>query len=294
MIVTNFYPSHFHWEPCKLSFAHGGHEIMSIADHTDFRHYYDGPAEGQFIFNYPMSEQIAKHVLERRRRGERLVVMMDDPLAFFDSNINRHIIPVLQVADRVLTSTDNMLPIYAELGVHAELMVGLANPHFDVAEPTVEAEMEFDWGFFGRMIPQRFRFFWQLQRLLPDLRSYIVTDGFGPVAVRDRVRRTRCNIAYGNFSDITDFKSRGTTLRSWEFPYCGGFLIQDDRPLLGRFFTEGDSKVTFQTAEQCAFLIRKFVSLPEERRRIAGKARKIIDKHRMLDVLPGLFEDGST
>lgn len=183
MIITNFFPSHFHREPFRLSFAQGGTEIVSIADHKDFRRRYDGQADSQFIFNYPMSDQIAKHVPERHRRGEHLVVMMDEAFAFFDSNINRHIAPVLHLADRVMTSSDNMLPVYAE---------------FDVAEPTVDVEMEYDWAFFRRLIPLWFCFFWQLQRLLPKLRNYIVTDGFGPVAVRDRVLCTRCIKAYGN------------------------------------------------------------------------------------------------
>lgn len=290
MIVTNFYPGHFHWEPTRLSFASAGHELVSIADREGCRPDFDGPADGQFIFNYPISERIANQVIDRSRRGERLIVMMDDPLAFFDSNINPLILPVLQSADTVFTSSDNMLPIYAQLGIRAKLLVGLANPLFDVAEPVSEVEMEYDWGFFGRLVPQRFRFFWQLRQLLPDLRGYIVTEGFGHEAVRDRVRRTRCNLAYGNFSDITGFEARGTTLRSWEFPYCGGFLLQDERPLLVRHFTEGESMVTFRTVEQCAALVRHYRDRSNERQRIAANARHIIDGNRMLDFLPALFE----
>lgn len=290
VVITNFYPDHFHWEPVRVSLASAGYTLVSIAGRPGGNPKFDGTAAGQLIFNYPMDPPLVDHVLRRRRAGERLIVLMDDPLAFFDQNINVLIEPILKVADRVFTSSDNMLPIYRSIGVQAELLVGLANPLFDVALPPPESEMEFDWGFIGRLIPQRFRFFWQLERLLPGLRHYVVTEGFGPDDVRNRVRRTRCNITFGNYSDVTDFKAQGTTLRSWEFPYAGGFLIQDRRPLLSQFFKEGESMITFETVEECSQLIRFYLDRPEHRQRIAQAARLVIDQHRMIDFLPSLYE----
>jgi hypothetical protein len=277
-----------------MSLEPAGYTVVSISRRKGTRADYVGPSVGQFIFNYPMSRELARNILRRCDKGEPAVVMMDDPLAFFDENINRHIVPVLKAAARVYTSTDNMLPIYESIGVNAQLLVGLGNPQYYVTEPALEAEMDYDWGFIGNLVPQRFRFFWQLKQLLPDLRYYFVTEGFGPEAVKMRIRRTRCNIAYGNFSDITDFKSNSSTLRAWEFPYAGAFILHDYRPLILRYFEEGESIIMFHSVEECAALIRHYKDLPKERIRIASKARKIIHKHSMLKFFPDLFRGLAT
>lgn len=289
IILTNLYPPHMHYESLRMSFESGGYRLVCFADGPDRLLTYAGPAAAQFIFNYPMNEALVEAVLHRKDAGQPYVVMMDDPLAFFDVNINRLIVPVLQQAARVYTSTDNMLPVYAAIGVRASLLIGLANPLFDCPEPTDEAGMRYDWGFIGGLYPQRFRFFWQLERLLPDLSYSIVTSGFDHQAVIRRIRETRVNIAYGNFSDISDFRSNGTTLRAWEFPYAGAFILHDDRPLLTDFFVEGESIVTFRTVEECAELIRRYVALPDKRRWIAQNARAIIDRRRMLDFFPQVY-----
>ena len=289
VIVTNLYPGHFHFEPLCMSLTPAGYEVVSISRRKGGQPRYDGPSAGQFIFNYPMSRDLVRHILRRCRVGEPAVVMMDDPLAFFDENINRLIVPVLKAAARVYTSTDNMLPVYRSIGVNAKLLVGLGNPQYDVTEPASEAEMEYDWGFIGTLIPQRFRFFWQLKQLLPDLRHYFVTEGFGPEAVKQRIRRTRCNIAYGNFSDITDFKSNSSTLRAWEFPYAGAFILHDYRPLILKYFEEGESIIMFRSVEECASLILHYKERPEERARIVHQARQIVGRRSMLKFFPDLF-----
>jgi len=89
-----------------------GYTLVSLADPSGMHLAYDGAAVGQFIFNYPISTELVRAILGRCAVGEAAVVMMDDPLAFFDQNINELIIPVLKAATRVLTSSDNMLPIY--------------------------------------------------------------------------------------------------------------------------------------------------------------------------------------
>lgn len=291
VIVTNFYPGHFHYEPFRRSLEAAGYKIISIARrpccHPDYR----GPAVAQFIFNYPISRELQRHVLTRIAAGQPTVVMMDDPLAFFDQNINKLIVPVLKAAARVYTSTDNMLPIYSALGIEARLLIGLGNPLYDVAEPIDESQMRFDWGFIGTLIPQRFRFFWQLQQLLPDLSHYFVTKGFGPKQVIQRIRETRVNIAYGNFSDLPDFKSNSTTLRAWEFPYAGAFILHDERPLLAEFFKENESIVTFRNVDKCAELIKYYIARPSERIRIARNARQIIHRRSMLSFFPKLFQE---
>jgi hypothetical protein len=290
VVVTNLYPGHMHYEPVRLSLAHGGYQLRTLL-HRAGADAWTGTAVGQFIFNYPINASIGKQILRRAAGGEHAVVMMDDPLAFFDENINRVIVPVLRVAARVFTSTDNMLPIYRSIDVKAELLVGLANPLFDIAEPVDESSMKFDWGFIGRLVPQRFRFFWQLQRLLPEHSHSIVTKGFDVTDVIRRVRETRVNVAFGNFSDITDFKSNGTTLRAWEFPYAGAFIVHDERPLLERFFREGESIVTFRTVEDCADRIRSYVTQPKERHRIARNARETIQRQPMTSFFPNLFDE---
>lgn len=290
VVVTNLYPGHMHYESVRLSLAHGGYELHTLLRRPGVDAW-TGSAAGQFIFNYPISGSIAKQILRRVNAGERAVVMMDDPLAFFDENINRVIIPVLKAATRVFTSTDNMLPVYRSIGVHAELLVGLANPLFDVSESVEESAMRFDWGFIGRLVPQRFRFLWQLQQLLPDKSHSVVTKGFEVSDVIRRIRETRVNVAFGNFSDITDFKSNGTTLRAWEFPYAGAFIVHDERPLLKTFFEEGQSIVTFSSVEECAERICWYVTRPQERQRIARNARESIQRRPMTTFFPKLFDD---
>ncbi len=271
VIATNLYPGHMHYESVRRSLAAGGYKLVGFISGEDSEITYDGSAVAQFIFNYPMNSLVAQHIIGRKELGQPFVVFMDDPLAFFDLNINKVIEPVLRAATRVYTSSDNMLPIYLSMGIRAELL--------------------FDWGFIGGLYPQRFRFFWQLKRILPDLTHYIVTEGFGVEAVIERIRETRVNVAYGNFSDITDFKSNGTTLRAWEFPYAGAFILQDERPLIKDYFVEGESIVTFRTVEECADLIRHYVPLADERVRIAAKAREVIHSRSMLQFFPRLFRE---
>jgi hypothetical protein len=291
IVATNLYPGHMHYESVRQSLACGGYELVSFIKGEDGEITYNGPAIAQFIFNYPMNSPVVEHILRRNDLGQPFIVFMDDPLAFFDVNINAVIEPVLVAASRVFTSTDNMIPIYLSMGVRAELLVGLGNPQFDIAIPVDESKMRFDWGFIGGLYPQRFRFFWQLKRMLPDLTHYIVTEGFGVEAVIERIRETRINIAFGNFSDITDFKSNGTTLRAWEFPYAGAFILHDERPLLKNHFVEGESIITFKTVEECAALIRYYLLLPEKRAQIAARAREVIHSRSMLQFFPRLFRE---
>lgn len=291
VIVTNLYPKHMHHESLRVSLEFAGYELVSLVNSENGEIVYDGQAVAQFIFNYPINEKLVNVILERHAAGQVYAVMMDDPLAFFDCNINKLIVRVLQSAARVYTSTDNMLPTYNQLDVKAQLLVGLANPLFDVPEPIDELQIKYDWGFIGTLFPQRFRFFWQLKRLLPNLSFSIVTQGFDYKAVIERVRETRVNIAYGNFSDITDFKSNGTTLRAWEFPYSGAFILHDERPLLKKFFVENESIVIFKTVEECAELIKYYLAQPTERERVAQNARRIIDQYRMTDFFSRLYRE---
>lgn len=274
-----------------MSIEPAGYKLVNLASNELDRPHYNGPAVAQFIFNYPMTPELVDQILSRNAAGQPSVVVMDDPLAFFDANINQLIIPVLRAAARVYTSTDNMIPIYNSLGIDAKVVVGLANPQFNIPEPIDESAMRYDWGYIGGLYPQRFRFFWQLQRLLPDLDSYIVTHGLNAKAVVERIRETRVNIAYGNFSDITDFKSNGTTFRAWEFPYAGAFILHDYRSLLFHYFKEDESIVTFRTVEECADLIRYYIAWPAERRRIANNARSIIEKFPMEKFIPKVFRE---
>lgn len=294
VIITNLYRGHMHYESVRMSLASVGYQLVSVVSSERSEIIYDGPAVAQFVFNYPMNPRLVNHILKRHSDKQPFIVFMDDPLAFFDLNINEIIEPVLKAAAHVYTSTDNMLPIYRLLGIEAQLLVGLGNPQFDVAAPVDESRMRFDWGFIGTLYPQRFRFFWQLRRLLPDLSHYIVTEGFGVQAVIERIRETRVNIAYGNYSDITDFKSNGTTLRAWEFPYAGAFILHDERPLLESFFKKNESIVTFSIVEECAALIRQYLSRPDERIRIASNARAIIHSRSMLEFFPRIFKELTT
>lgn len=291
IIVTNLYPHHIRYEPMRLSLEQAGFRFVSFLGAEEGPIIYDGPADGLFVFNYPMSTTIASYILARNQAGLPSIVMMDDPLAFFDKNIHGAIIPVLQRAAHVYTSTDTMLPIYAALGIEARLIVGLANPLFDVAELPQESAMLYDWGYIGPLYPQRFRFFWLLQRLLPELSASIVEAGLDTPQVIAQIRATRVNVAYGNFSDITDFKSNGTTFRSWEFPYANAFLLQEYRPLLADYFEEGVSMATFQTVEECAERIRYFVARPEQRHRIAARGREVIARYPMHTFLPQIFRE---
>ncbi len=291
IIITNLYPHHIRFEPMRLSLESNGFHFYSflasehgpIIDHSD--------CDMIFVFNYPMNPQIAEYVVRRNKSGKPSIVMMDDPLAFFTPSINDSIMKILQHASRVYTSTDNMLPIYQSIEINAHLLVGLANPLFDHPAVPLEDNMIYDWGYIGAMYPQRFRFFWRLKRLLPDLSMSIVEKGFTTQQVIERIRQTRVNVAYGNFSDIADFRSNGTTFRSWEFPYSRAFLIQEYRPLLSNFFREGFSMVTFRSEEECAEQIRYYVDRPQERNYITANAREVISQYSMLKILPKIFND---
>lgn len=288
-LLTNIYANHIRHPPLKLSLEHDGWEIISLLKDEHCLIDYGAPVDCLFVFNYPMNYTIKQHILSYKKKGIPLLVMMDDPLAFFDENINPFIEDILLVADRVFTSTDNMLPVYQSLGVKAEVMVGLANPQFDCPMPCDEENMQYDWGFIGTLTPQRFRFFWQLKKLLPDLKYSIVTQGLDHQGVINLIRKTRVNVVYGNYSDITDFKSNATTFRAWEFPYANAFILHDYRPQLFHYFREAESIVTFQSVEECAQLIQYYLDKPLERATIARNARQIIGQFPMTEVMPRLF-----
>ncbi len=291
IIITNLYPHHLRFEPMRISLEASGfcfHSFLA-SEHSPITYYSD--CDAMFIFNYPMNPQIADYIIERNKSGKPSVVMMDDPIAFFTASINDSIQDVLRRASRVYTSTDNMVPIYQSIGINARLIVGLANPLFDIPEVPNEDAMTYDWGYIGSLYPQRFRFFWKVKRLLPDLTFSIVESGLNTSQVIERIRQTRVNVAYGNFSDIVDFRSNGTTFRSWEFPYSRAFLVQEYRPLLGNFFKEGFSMVSFRSEEECAERIRYYINRPHERNFITKNARDVISQYTMLRILPEIFND---
>src|SRR5260370_41189304 len=124
-----------HYESVRRSLASGGYRLVNFISGEDSEITYDGSAVAQFIFNYPMHSLVAQHIIGRKELGQPFVVFMDDPLAFFDLNINKVIEPVLRTATRVYTSSDNMLPIYLSIGIRAELLFGLGNRQFDIATP---------------------------------------------------------------------------------------------------------------------------------------------------------------
>lgn len=290
IIVTNLYPTHLRFEPLQVSFERLGYRLVSLVQGLEQEPSFFDAAAAQFIFQYPLSSSLVTHILNRQSSGQPFVVLMDDPLAFFDVNNNTLVLPLLSEATSVYTTTANMLPVYQSIGVNAKLVIGSANPLFDIEAPVEETSMRFDWGYIGGMYPQRFRFFWQLRQLLPDLTHYIVTSGLDTPAVIKRIRETRVNVVYGNFSDIPDFKSEGTTFRPWEFPYAGAFIVHDDRPALYDYFTPGQSIVIFKSVRECADLITYYLPRAEERRRIAQSAKDIISKYPMVDFIRQAYE----
>jgi len=289
-IITNIYNSHIRFQPMQLALKKGGYDFVSFINDEHDTPFHSEDADAIFLFNYPINQEIVDFVLKRKVSGQKILAFMDDPLAFFDPNCNRFLEILLKVADKVYTSTDNMIEIYSMIGVEAKLLVGLANPLYNVTIPISEAEVEYDWGFIGTLTPQRFRFFWHLEKLLPNTSFYYIKEGFNTQQVIERIRKTRVNIVYGNYSDIIDFKANGSTFRAWEFPYAGAFILHDERPLLSRFFKEGKSIITFSTPEVCAELVQFYLDKPDERRRITANAREVILKYKMEDKLPELFD----
>lgn len=290
IIVTNLYPAHLRFESLRVSFELLGYRLVSLVQGLEQEPSFFDSAAAQFVFQYPLSSSLVTHILGRRASGQPFIVLMDDPLAFFDVNTNAFVLPLLAEATAVYTTTANMLPVYQSIKVDAKLVVGSANPLFDIEAPVEESSMRYDWGYIGGLYPQRFRFFWQLRQLLPNLTDYIVTSGLDTPAVIRRIRETRVNVVYGNFSDITDFKSEGTTFRPWEFPYAGAFIVHDDRPSLYDYFTPGQSIVIFKSVHECAELIKYYLPRAEERRRIARNARDIIKKYPMVDFIRQVYE----
>ncbi|MDV2496518.1 MAG: glycosyltransferase [bacterium] len=82
----------------------------------------------------------------------------------------------------------------------------------------------------------------------------------------------------------------GLTMRCFDVPACGGFLLTDVVEELGEVFTPGREVEVFADAEELADKVRYYLAHEDERRAIASRGREVVTaghtyRHRMAELL---------
>lgn len=95
------------------------------------------------------------------------------------------------------------------------------------------------------------------------------------------IQKSRINLSCLGAADSSKYgKSWGLTERSYGIPYCGGFLLMEERIHAKDDFCIGDEVVTYYDVEDCKNRILYYLDKYEERRKIAETAyQRVMKQH---------------
>jgi spore maturation protein CgeB len=112
--------------------------------------------------------------------------------------------------------------------------------------------------------------------LVPKLKHAILTD--------TPLRATLSQSA-GNIALLRKVNRDRHTMRTFEIPACGGFMIAERTPDHQRYFDDGKEAVLFSTADELLGHVERFLADPAARRQIAeaGRRRVLADGHSYAD-----------
>jgi hypothetical protein len=252
--------------------------LDSIRDHADL----DGfdPA-GAVVFLYGDPTRGAESAEALRSAGVPVLVWnLDDPQYLRTEPATTR---AASAASVYCSHTRQLDARYAEHGVTVEyLPTGAWEPH-GVETPSAP---ELDWSFVGTLTPERRAFIIALAKRLPrDVRG----RAFQGVSPRDAERiwtSTAVNLAFGACCDLPGERSWGVTDRSWQIPHVSGFLLQEARPHVADHFQLDVEAVTFESVEECAEKLCRYLDDASARRDVAARARRrVLERERTTDRL---------
>lgn len=251
---------------------------------------------GALVYMYGYPESAARQVDLLRRQGLPVAVwQVDDPHYFRRSDLHEVTVRIARTCDVYFSHTRELDSAYRERGVEVEYLPTAARdvPGAEalVGGPPAEEDYELDYVFVGTPSAARRTAFERLERLVPALRGRFVTE-VSPLEAMRLSRFARVTVFFGaHTSPAGDPDSWGLSERSWEVPWVGGLLVQEDRPHLRDHFVPGVDAVSFRTVDECADLVRTLCASPDERRALATRAHlKVVAEHRLEHRLERVLE----
>ena len=151
--------------------------------------------------------------------------------------------------------------------------------------PAARSHYACDVSFIGCWSPKKEHLVAAVHHALPDCRIKLWGPGWGRSA-EDIRRHWDGRGAYGDelaliyqtslinlglLSEAASDTASGdqTTVRTWQVPAAGGFLLHEDTPELSRSLTPGREVATFRDADDLARQVAHYLANPEQRTRIA-------------------------
>lgn len=197
---------------------------------------------------------------------------------------------------------DNWYPRYADLPFKARRIGWSCNFDHYWERPAVPPGKDIDVSFIGYgSHPDRARYIDFVRERFPDLRLHLVLerepDSFGRFVPKreyfDVIQRSRISLNLRGAAD------RGKTMRAYEIPYVGSFMLSQlvDDPGMSADFRDYEHCFYFDSEEQLARQIKWFLANPAHRESVAAKGheRALYDlnvRSRWRDVIEWL--DGSS
>jgi glycosyltransferase involved in cell wall biosynthesis len=114
---------------------------------------------------------------------------------------------------------------------------------------------------------------WPLAKLPPDARKTLYQGSFLPTdRYRETLWRSRIALGFVNNTNKDEFSGR-----SFEIPACGTFLLVEDTKGHRDMYKDGEEVVLFNSIEDCAQKIKRYLGDEDARARIAraGHARAV-------------------
>lgn len=273
-----------------------GGRVVVLDELRDLRGLRSVSPVGALVFMYGYPDTAARQVDLLRALGLPVAVwQLDDPHYFRRPDLHEVTLRVARACDVYFSHTQELDAAYAERGVSVEYLPtgarDLPGTEALVGDPPGEEEYERDYVFVGTPSPSRRAAFERLGRRLPGLRGTFASDVSQLEALR-LSRFARVTLYFGAHTSPTGQPdSWGLSERSWEVPWVGGLLVQEDRRHLRDHFEPGVDAVSFRSVDECADLVRTLCASTEARRAMATRAhRKVVAEHRVEHRLERVLE----
>ncbi len=109
---------------------------------------------------------------------------------------------------------------------------------------------------------------------------FLDTDSMSVTEQIDIIQKSRINLSCISASDSKGVQSWGLTERCYGIPYCGGFLLMEERTHVKDDFVLAKEAVTYKGLDECVEKILFYLPRHEERRRIAEAAyARVVREH---------------
>ncbi|MBI2061489.1 MAG: glycosyltransferase [Nitrospirae bacterium] len=224
-----------------------------------------------------------------RRSGTHVLGFFFDDEVLFETR-SRWMLPNL---DYAVTNTPSVVEPYRRMGARARLMVPIIPVNGSVFSKLPGVPKEHDAGFVGTLHGERERAMADIAKAGADVFVYgrgYRDPGLSTAEFVRAVNRTRVNLSFtSNPNDPNaPHQLKG---RLFEIPMCGGFLLTEDMPLLGKYFDVGREVDVFQSPAEAADKIRYYLAHEKEREEMANRAhQRALRQYEAHETLRALFE----